>query len=168
MNKTLSLFIRYIIILALGLGNLFVFYLIFTPLTAGFVIFLLRIFDSAFLISRDTIIFNSITLTLVPACIAGAAYYFLSILILATPNIKLRTRLLILALSFSLFLIFNSLRIFFLAAVYGSGLFNFFHIFLWYFMSTVLVLGIWFLDVKIFKIKSIPVVDDVKFIYNKR
>lgn len=168
MNKIVSLFVRYLILIALGMGNLFLFYWAFTPLTTNLVLFLLSLLDQTILLSKDTFIFNSAAISLVPACIAGAAYYLLTILVLSTPNIKLKTRLGILAFSFIVFLVLNSIRIFILAAILGSSWFGFFHAFFWYFVSTVLVLGIWFLDVKIFKIKSIPVVDDLRALYPRR
>ena len=36
---------------------------------------------------------------------------------------------------------------------------------LWYLGSTLFVIGIWFIEVKLFKIKEIPIYSDIKFLY---
>jgi len=51
--------------------------------------------------------------------------------------------------------------------VNGSSFFDFTHKIFWYAGSTIFVIAIWFLEVKIFKIKGIPIYDDLKFLYKK-
>ena len=73
------------------------------------------------------------------------------------------------ALSFILFLIINILRIFFLSLLFisGSSWFDFTHELFWYLVSIVFVVGIWFTEVKLFKIKEIPFYSDLKLLYKK-
>jgi hypothetical protein len=72
-------------------------------------------------------------------------------------------------LAFGAFLIINILRIFILSlfAISGSSLFDITHWFLWYLVSTVFVVGIWFAEVKFFKIREIPFYSDIKSLYKK-
>jgi hypothetical protein len=60
-------------------------------------------------------------------------------------------------------------RIFFLGIlyIYGSPFFDLLHKILWYFGSVFLTVGIWFLEVYLFKIKEIPFYSDLKFLYKK-
>jgi hypothetical protein len=48
--------------------------------------------------------------------------------------------------------------------IYGSVYFDKVHYFIWYFLSTVIVVLIWIYNVKKFKIKSIPVYSDLKWV----
>ena len=134
---------RYILALIIGLGNLYVIYLIFTPLTiyASYYIlgniYSIATADSIFLIN-DTIIEIS------SACVAGAAYYLLIALNLLTPmNIKKRMKLF--AISIPLLFIANILRIVVLSAmaVNGTAFFDITHKIIWYGLSTIFVVGIW-------------------------
>ena len=70
-------------------------------------------------------------------------------------------------LSFGCFLILNIARIFFLSIAYVNGYswFDFTHKLFWYLGSSIFVVGIWFAEVKLFKIKQIPFYSDLKFLY---
>jgi len=163
--------IRYALLILVALPNLFLFYLIFTPLTAWPVFFLLNFFYDALLVSGRIIIINRvIPIELIQACIAGAAYYLLFILNLATRDIKTKKRIIMLLWAFGTFLLLNILRIFFLSliAVSGSSFFDITHRVFWYVLSTVFVVVIWFAEVKIFKIKATPFYSDLKFLSGKR
>lgn len=162
-NNLVYLFLRYLLIVLLGLGNLFIFYKIFTPLTIYPVYFLLSLFSSAMLLDK-IIIFNGSVIQLIPACIAGAAYYLLVILILSTPNIKTSKRIIVILFSILSLLILNILRIFFLALLTNSVYFDSVHMIFWYALSTIFVVGIWMLAVKIFNIASVPVYSDLKYL----
>jgi exosortase/archaeosortase family protein len=100
---------------------------------------------------------------LVPACIAGAAYYFLLILNLTTP-MPVRKRIASITFILSAFLVLNVLRIIIFATLLTQGYqyFDFTHIAVWYFGSTVMVVLIWFVNVLIFRIRAIPVYHDMK------
>ncbi len=173
MNKStknfLDISVRYIILVLLGLTNIWVFYIIFTPLTVYPVYHLFSLlFEST--LAGDTIRFaGGKIIEIIPACVAGAAYYLLLILNLATPNIKIKKRVKMIIWSFVILLVLNILRIFFLGVLY-LGDFAFFditHKIFWYLISTLFVVGIWFKQVKVFKIKEIPLYSDIKFLYKK-
>lgn len=165
----LNIFLRYFILILIALPGLFIFYFIFTPLTVYPVYFLLGLFFDATLLSKINILINNISIELIPACIAGSAYYLLLVLNLSTPKIKLKKRICAILFSFAAFLILNILRIFILSllAVTGFSDFDVTHTIFWYGFSTIIVVGIWFVEVKIYKIKEIPFYSDIKFLYKK-
>ncbi len=172
MNKIskqfINIFVRYIILFAVAIPNLWLFYFIFTPLTLYPVYFLLNLFFDA-AVAGNTILIGNFPIELIDACIAGSAYYFLLILNLSTPKINLKKRLNMIGFAFAFLLILNILRIFLLSsvAISGSYWFDIAHKLFWYLLSIVFVVGIWFTEVKIFKIKEIPLYSDVKFLYKK-
>ena len=134
MKKIYDLIIRYTILILAGISNFYIFYLIFTPLTIYPVYLLFSLFFKTTLIGK-TILVNKILIELIPACIAGSAYYLLLILNLSIPNIKIKKRIEMIAFAFSFFLIINVLRIFFLGFIYDSTWFDFAHKFFWYFLK---------------------------------
>ncbi len=164
-SKTLfSILIRYIILILLGLPNLWLFYLIFTPLTVYPVFFLLNLFFTASLAGNSiSIPLLSDKIEIIEACVAGAAYYLLLILNLAIP-MKINKRLKMFLFSFGALLLLNILRIFLLSLLFisGTSFFDITHELFWYLGSTIFVVGIWFAGVKIFKIKEIPFYSDLK------
>jgi exosortase/archaeosortase family protein len=161
-----SLIIRYLVIVALSLGGLFLIYYVMTPITYFLSLWLLGLFGSVegFFLER-LIIYNGLGIELIDACIAGAAYYLLIVLNLATPmSRKVRAK----SLSFSilLFLIINVFRIaiFSVLAYSGWKYFDTAHLLSWYFLSVVMVVGVWCFTIRVFNIKSMPVVDDTKML----
>ncbi|MEI6058329.1 MAG: pacearchaeosortase [archaeon] len=164
-EKLISITLRYSILILFGLGDLFIFYKLFTPLTIYLVSsFLSLLYPIA--ITNNTILFNTIIIELIPACIAGSAYYLLLILNLSTPNIKIIRRLGAIALSMALLLVLNSSRIIFLSVISNSYYFNQIHMIFWYFITTLFVILIWIFTIKIFKIKSVPFYSDIKSFYD--
>lgn len=165
-EKFWDIIIRYLILVVLPLGSLWIFYLIFTPLTIYPLFFL---FDSFFgAVLNGTIIYvNSVPVEMIGACIAGSAYYLLLIFNLSTPNIMFSRRLKMILFSFLIFLVANIIRIFFLTMIYinSPGFFDITHQILWYAGSTVLIVAIWFFQVKLYRIKEIPFYSDLKFLY---
>jgi len=162
-NGFLDLIVRYLILVLVAIPNLWLFYLVFTPLTAYPVYWLLGLFYDTSLLNNNIILVNhTISIELVRACIAGSAYYLLLILNLSTPEIKVKKRIKMIALSFFVFFIVNILRIFSLSlvAVAGSSFFDITHTIFWYALSTVFVVAIWFAEVRIFRIKEIPFYSD--------
>ena len=88
-----DIILRYLILVLVAIPNLWLFYLIFTPLTAYPVYWLLSLPYDASILSNNIILINqAISIELVEACIAGAAYYLLLILNLSTPKIKIKKR----------------------------------------------------------------------------
>ena len=119
------LFFRYLFALLLGLNSLYLFYIIFTPLTIYLSYFLFKLFYDSTTLSGNSIFLKQIVLEIIPSCVSGAAYYFLVVLNLSTPmNIRKRiSSILFLLISF---LILNVLRIVFLGflALQGIQYFN--------------------------------------------
>ncbi|MBI2632144.1 pacearchaeosortase [Candidatus Pacearchaeota archaeon] len=160
----ISLLARYLIIIIIALFNLSIIYLIFTPITTFIVKLLLKIFysDMHFFSNTTTFYISGNYINLIPACIAGAAYYLLLLLNLTTPmDIKSRTKS-ILFLVFS-FLILNVIRITIFSFLFVSGFqyFDIAHRWVWYLGSTFLVVALWFTNIFIFKVKSIPFYSDI-------
>lgn len=158
---------RYILLVLLALGNLYLFYIIFTPLTVYPVSWILHQAYGAVLLEGNVLFLNGHYVEIITACIAGAAYYLLVILNLTTP-MNFRKRLVSLAFLLLAFLILNILRIIAFAALLESGslYFNLAHEAVWYFGSTLLVIFIWFANILIFRIRGIPVYSDVMYVIN--
>lgn len=152
---------RYLLLVIFGIF-LSIFYKILSPLTIYPVSFLLNIFYNVSL-TGNIISIAGLKVEIINACIAGSAYYLLLILNLTT-NMKAKQRVYSLLFSFSSLLILNILRIFFLSILYIENFpfFDFTHKLFWYALSIVFVVGIWFLTVKIFRIKNIPIYSDIK------
>jgi exosortase/archaeosortase family protein len=159
--------LRYLFLVLIAIPNLFLFYKIFTPLTVYPVYFLLNLFFNASL-NNTSIFINNLEISLINACIAGAGYYLLTILGFSIP-MKYRKRIKLILLGFGMFLALNIVRIFVLSimAIYGFSYFDITHKLLWYVLSTVFVVGIWFLNIKILNIKEIPFYEDLKVLYSQ-
>ncbi len=160
MNKIVDIIIRYALIVIAGLGNLYIFYKIFTPLTIKTIALILNA-----QIIQNTILFNSIVIEIIPACVAGSAYYLLFILNFSIPNIKIKTRIKILFFTFLSLFALNIARIILLTLLTNSNLFNAIHLIFWYVLSTIFIIAIWILTIHLFKIKSIPFYTDFKYIH---
>ncbi len=166
-RKIISILTRYFIMLSL-MFSLPVIYKIFTPLTIISASKILSLFYDIKVVN-DLIISNSYTIQIIPACVAGSAYLLLLILNLTT-QIKLKKRIYSIFFTFILFFIINILRIVILSALVfnDSSLFDVTHKLFWYALSIFFVVVIWFLTVKIFKIKGIPAYDDLRYLYMLR
>lgn len=162
-KSILYLLLRYLILVLVGISLSF-FYKILLFLTIWPASFLLGIFYNVSVIG-NFILVEGVIIEIINACIAGSAYYLLLILNLTT-SMEEKQRIYSLLFSFFSLLILNILRISFLAILYlkNFALFNFTHQLFWYILSILFVVGIWFLTVKIFKIKKIPVYSDIKFL----
>ena len=162
-KEVLDLLIRYIILLILPLFNLIPLYELFKPLTLYPV---LTILNLGYIVTHQgtDIFIQGAQISLVEACIAGAAYYLLLILAFATP-MSWKKRLKILILLWISFLIINILRIVIFTALFIQG-FSFFdiaHRWIWYFGSTLLVVLLWFFFIG--NIKEIPFITDLKMLF---
>jgi len=168
-NGVLYLVLRYGVLVLLGLFNLRLFYLIFTPLTVFPVYRVLSLIDpSSRLLGSNLIFFSGFYAEIIPACVAGAAYYLLFIFNLTTPMQWSQRWKSLLFLVFS-FLFLNILRILVFAGLLSSGFqyFDVAHKLTWYFGSTVMVVIVWFVNVWIFKIKNIPIYTDMKDLFEE-
>ena len=164
-NKILGLFLRYSTILLLGIGNLYIIYKILTPLTIHTIHKILLIFTDTTLVG-NIISTNNIVIEIVPACVAGSAFYLLFLLILSAANIKPKTRTKALLTAFAMFFALNIIRILILIPLADTSYFEIVHWVFWHIISTLFVIGIWFSVVKIYKIKSIPIYTDFRYIKN--
>jgi len=161
------IFLRYLIILLFGLGNLFIFYAILTPLTVYPVYYLLKLFyitglnNTSIYIGAHGFFNSSHIVEIIPACVAGSAYYLLFILNMAT-EMNFKKRIYSLIYSFVFLLILNIARIIILVILFvnGSSYFEITHKIFWYSLSVIFVVLIWFSETKLFKIKNIPVYSD--------
>lgn len=164
MKKVNDLVLRYAILLAASIPNLYLFYLIFFPITIYTSYFLFDLFFNATISGNTILISNIFEIVLVKACIASSAYFLLLALNLSTPKIKQRGKSILFL--FASFFLLNIIRIFFLGLMYvnSSELFYVAHKVTWWLGSTIFVLGIWFANVKLFKIKEIPFYSDFKYL----
>ena len=173
MKNHLKIFIRYLIIALIAIPNLFIFYFIFTPATVYPIFGTFKIFFKEVLLNENVFQINGeFFIEMIKACIAGSAYYLLFILNFSTPKIKIKKRLKMLLFSFAFLLSLNILRIVILSLIFvyspeTSNLFDISHKLFWYFGTTIFVVLIWFIEVKTFKIKEIPVYSDIKFLYKE-
>lgn len=174
MDKTLSLIFRYAFIVLFGLGflagleNINIFYIVFYPLTFHLSAFFLSFFGNVIsFYPLKLIMFNQTAIEIINACVAGSAYYLLLILILSLPNIKILRRISLFIFTFGSLLFLNVLRIILMGLIAGTSYFESVHMLLWYFVSIIFVVGIWFLTVKLFSIKEIPVYSDLKYLIDK-
>ena len=166
-KKFIDIILRYLIIVLVAFPGLWIFYFIFTPLTIYPTYLFFGLFSDVVLIGNILIINSDLAVEFIRACIAGSAYYLLLALNLSIPDVKLKKRFKMIAFAFALLLFVNLIRIITLISIYGFKYFDVTHEFFWYFVSTIFVVGIWFFEVKIFKIKQIPFYSDLKFLYKQ-
>jgi len=166
-KKTKNLIIRYCILLLIGL-SLTLIYKLFLPLTLYPAYFLLKLFYNASLSCDKSIIIGAFKIEIISACVAISAYYLLLILNLTT-SMKKKNRIYSLFFSLVSLLVLNILRIFILSILYINGFkyADIVHSITWHLLSIAFVIGIWFLTIKIFKIKKIPIRDDLVFLRKK-
>jgi exosortase/archaeosortase family protein len=165
-NYLLNIFLRYTILVIFAIVSVKVFYLIFTPLTIYPVYFTLKQFFNVYLMG-NFIFVDGFPIEIIGPCVAGSAYLLLLMLNLSTPNIKPSKRGGMFIFSFALLLLINIIRIVTLSFLFVSGnsFFNMAHLLFWYVGSVIFVVGIWFLSVKIFKVKEVPFYSDMKFLF---
>jgi exosortase/archaeosortase family protein len=162
-KKITGLFARYISLILLGLGNLYILYKILTPITIYTLKIILSIFTKPFLV--DNIIYvKAIGIEIIPACVAGSAFYLILILILSTADIKPKTRAKALVAALLTLFILNMLRILILIPMADAAYFETAHWIFWHVISTIFVIAIWIGTIKLYKIKSIPIYSDIKYI----
>ncbi len=167
LEKVVGMFSRYFFLLLLGIGNLYIFYKILTPLTIQSVGMILSLFTKT-IISGNMILMKGVVIEIVPACVAGAAFYLLFLLIFSTAEVKPRKRFFALVTSVSILFFLNVIRIVFLSLIVDKTYFFVIHWLLWYIASTVFVVAVWFFIVRLYKIKSIPIYSDVKYLTSLR
>ncbi len=125
----------------------------------------LLLFPYSPIIKENSIVISNITLKFVPACIAITAYYLLTFLVIITKDIKLKTRIKMWLLGTSLILIANLIRILILSILLIKQNINLFltlHLIIWELIASIYIFLIWILLTKLYKVKSIPIYDDIK------
>ena len=174
-----GLFLRYVIIILIALPNLYLFYLVFTPLTIYSVYYALSIVLaplSKVMLFDSILVLEGFSVEIIPACVAGAAYYLLFALNLSIPNIGIKKRMAMIGFSFASLLVFNVLRIIILILALYAGqsaagpellFFDAIHKAFWCGMNIAVVVGIWFAGAWLFKVRQIPVYTDLKFLYKQ-
>ncbi len=163
------LFIRYIFLVLIALPGMQLFYIIFTPLTVYPAFWLLSLFyDGIYIHEAGFILPDQAFIVIAPACIAGAAYYLLLILNFSTP-MPLKIRIKSIAFLIISFLAFNIIRLFVFSALFLNNYpyFGIAHKATWYFGSTLLVVILWFANIKMFKINAIPAYTDIKDLFKR-
>ncbi len=165
-KRVIGIFIRYIILLLIAIPHMKIFYYIFSPLTVYPSFFLFKLFYDASLYSNLILINSCSVIEIIPSCVIGSAYYLLLILNLGVSEIRIKKRIIMIFSSFFILLFVNILRIFILGVLYTSNspLSDSLHKLFWMFLSIVFVVGIWFAEVRFFKIKEIPFYDDLRFV----
>src|SRR3989344_3574710 len=134
-----GLILRYFILLIIALFGLPILTKILSFLTIKAVFIILNIFYTTN-ISEDVIIFN------------------------LTTTMGLKTRIKSIFFLLISFFTINLIRIITIAIIFERGYeyFDLIHNLSWYILSTLMVLSLWFINIYLFKIKSLPVYTDVK------
>ncbi|HLC31634.1 MAG TPA: pacearchaeosortase [Candidatus Nanoarchaeia archaeon] len=165
MNRSiLFIFCRYLFLILIALPHLELMYVLATPPTLLTVKLLLSLFYGATAAGTQFNL-NGTIIEMVPACIAGAAYYLLLVLNLSIPlQTPQRAKLLIYTMGG--FFLFNIARIVLFAGLLTSyfTLFDLAHKLVWYGGSTLFVILLWFFSLKKLHIKEIPFYTDIKTI----
>ena len=142
---------------------------ILTPITLK-LSYITLLYYNPILISADVMVINGIPFSFIEACIATSAYYLIILLVLLTKEITLKQRIKLIFIGSLLILLMNLLRIFILIFVtvnYGFYWFEIIHLAFWKFVSGIYIALVWILLVRYYKIKSVPVYDDIKYLFNK-
>ena len=115
----------------------------------------------------NSFMINNNLLNIISACVATSAYYLLLVLIIFTKDLRLKTSIYLFLIGSTLILAANIIRIdilIFIFLEYGKNIFERFHLFIWEFISSIYVALVWIFLVKKFKIKTIPVYSDIKYL----
>jgi|APSaa5957512535_1039671.scaffolds.fasta_scaffold15906_2 exosortase/archaeosortase family protein len=162
-KKILNLFSRYLTIIIIGAGNLYLFYKILIPTTLHTTNLILKIFTPTILIG-NTIQTNHALIEIAPSCVAASAFFLLIALILSISNIKPKTRAKALLTATVTLFTFNIIRILTLIPFINQPYFETLHWIFWHLISILFVLVAYFTTIKFYKIKSIPVYSDFKYL----
>ena len=143
------------------------FYSILIPITLYTSFYLLKMLNYGVNLQETAIVTDSHILTFIPACTALSAYILLGLLILLTKGIKLKTGFKMLLLGSLMIFTANIIRIDSLIIVLINGGKNYFetlHLFIWKILSSIFVAFVWIFLIKRYKIKSVPIISDIKYL----
>ena len=161
-NDLIGIFARYLSVLFLGLGNLYLVYFIFTPITVWVFYVLMSIFTDVSLFGNIVVVGGNL-IEIVPACVSGAAYYLLFSLGMLTKG-PLKTRIKVISTSIAAFFVFNIIRLLILTSLIGNSSFDLIHWVFWHLISTIFVVLIWLFVTKKYKMKGFPVYSDLLYL----
>ena len=166
-KQVILLSLRYLFLVLIGLNSLYVFYLIFTPLTFYPSLWIAKWLFDGVAFPGNIIFAHGHYARIIPACVAGAAYYLLTILNFTTP-MSVSKRVKSMSYIIIAFLVLNVLRIVLFINLLGEDFkyFDLSHELTWYFGSTILIIIIWFTNIIFFKISAIPIYSDLKNIFS--
>lgn len=162
-KKVTNIFLRYLMLIILGSANLYIIYKILTPLTIYATNTLLGLFFPTELMG-NVIHFHQSIIQIIPACVAGSAFYLLIALFLSLSDVNLETRTKAIFTAISTLFILNILRIVILSLMIKNPNFEMIHWIFWHIVSTILVVTIYILIIRFYKIKSIPGYSDFKYL----
>ena len=167
MKYQYSLILRLTLILIFTLTNFL--YLIIKPITLYSLFLIFLPFNTT--LKNSSIIINNTEFNLIPACIAITAYILLAVLILLTKDLTIKTTIKLFLIGSLLILVANLIRISILILLWvykNIYLFNTIHLFFWKFVASIYVAFVWIFLIKKYKIKSIPLIDDYKYLIKLR
>jgi len=162
-----NIFLRYIFLIILSIGNLAIFYKILTPLTVHTLNFFLTLTQKTQVVG-NRILMEGLAIDIIPACVAGSAFYLLTILVMSIPRMKADKRMKMISIAFVSLFAANIARLVFLVNITDLASFDFIHWLFYNFISVLFVVGIWTLLVKIYQIKEIPIYSDLRFLHQLR
>lgn len=168
MKYGIKLIIRIIIAIIIALSSK-LYYFILAPITLYATYAITKLFTPITLQSNKFFI-DGLTLEFVPACVAVAAYILLSLLILLTKDIGCKKLIKLFLLGFFLIFIANIIRIELMIYVltnFGSNLFKTLDLFFWKVLSTIYIVFVWIFLTRLFKINTIPIYSDIKYLLKK-
>ena len=116
---------------------------------------------------NNLLIIGTNQLEFISACIATSAYILLFVLILLTKDISFIKGIKVFITGFITLFFVNMFRIYILALIlikFDLRLFEALHMFFWQVFSTAFVLLLWIGLTKYFKIKTIPIYSDFKYL----
>lgn len=131
---------------------------------------ILSIFTNDVFIIDTFLTYNETFVKFVPGCAAASAYYLLLLLTVLTKDIKLKNRLRIFLYGSLIIFLVNIIRIVTLILIlnnYSYNLFKTVHNYIWLILGSVLVVGIWIYFTRIYKIRSVPIYSDLKYVLKK-
>ncbi len=139
----------------------------FYPLTIYPPYYLLKIMNYQVFIIPPYIITLENYIRFSEACAAISAYFLLLLLIILTKDIKVKTGIKIFIAGSAIIYIVNMARIFLLIAIlekYGFSAFQQTHDILWIIFGSLLVALTWISLSRYYKIRTIPIYSDVKYL----
>ena len=166
-KKICFMFSRYVFIFLLGIGNLFLIYKIVTPITIFLVGKTVTLFGSIYSLG-NLFYFSDFNVMLIPACVAGSAFFLLVFLVFSTANISPKKRILALLTSTAILLLLNYIRIILMISIANTLYFETVHWIFWNLTSVLFVVVIWFFVAKIYKINEVPIYSDIKYLISLR